>query len=121
MLVLCARRRHRVWRTCVTTEWGLRAGLSLGPFVFVPAEADGAYEGPGPARQLRAHEYGHTLQSLLLGPLYLVLIVLPSLVWAGMPYWSRWRVRRGFSYYRFYPEAWANKLARRVTGEDVPA
>lgn len=51
------------------------------------------------------HEYGHTRQSLILGPLYLLIVGLPSLLWA---WW--WNERRGVSYYSFYTEKWADRL-----------
>ncbi len=50
------------------------------------------------------HEYGHYIQSLLLGPLYLLVIGIPSFLWANV-FWN------GKSdYYSFYTEKWANKL-----------
>lgn len=109
-LFLGLRRPHGRYgyRSAVVSEWGLSSGLSLGMFIFVPRNCP---------RSLVAHEYGHTLQSLMLGPLYLPLIVLPSLVWAGLPALERMRRNKGYSYYRFYPERWANRLTRRVTGE----
>lgn len=111
LVLFCALRGSRQrygYRSAVVVEWALDAGLSLGLFVFVPR---------GCPRALVAHEYGHTLQSLILGPLYLPLIVLPSLVWAGTPHLERMRTRRHYSYYRFLPERWANRISRRVTGE----
>lgn len=51
------------------------------------------------------HEYGHTRQSLYLGPLYLFVVGIPSLLWA----WY-WTPNRGVSYYSFYTEKWADKL-----------
>lgn len=51
------------------------------------------------------HEYGHTRQSLYLGPLYLFVIGIPSLLWAGL-----YRIRKTGSYYAFYTEKWADKL-----------
>lgn len=51
------------------------------------------------------HEYGHTRQSLYLGPLYLFVVGIPSLLWA----WY-WTPARGVSYYLFYTEKWADKL-----------
>ena len=53
---------------------------------------------------------GHGTQSRWLGPLYLFVIGIPSIVWAWLypsnlfPY-----TRNG--YYRFYTEKWADKLA----------
>lgn len=51
------------------------------------------------------HEYGHTRQSLYLGPFYLFIVGIPSLLWA----WY-WNTSRGVSYYSFYTEKWADKL-----------
>ena len=51
------------------------------------------------------HEYGHTRQSLYLGPLYLLVVGIPSLLWA----WY-WTPSRGVSYYAFYTEKWADRL-----------
>ena len=51
------------------------------------------------------HEYGHTRQSLYLGPLYLLIVGVPSLLWA---WW--WRPDRGVDYYVFFTEKWADRL-----------
>lgn len=51
------------------------------------------------------HEYGHTRQSLYLGPFYLFVVGIPSLLWA----WY-WKPSRGVSYYSFFTEKWADKL-----------
>lgn len=82
-------------------HWG---GITLGMFVFVDrmSEGDKAY-----SDEIVLHEYGHTLQSLALGPLWSFVIGLPSLIWAG--FFGKWREKHNKSYYWFYPEAWANK------------
>ena len=99
-LFLCLiRRRRRLFRGDVVTSWRLRSSLSLGMFVFTPVPYD--------ERTVR-HEYGHSLQSVILGPLWLLAIGLPSLVWAGCL--RKWRERHGASYYSFYTEAWADSL-----------
>lgn len=54
------------------------------------------------------HEYGHFKQSLMLGWLYLVVIGLPSFVWAN--WFSTYRLKHNISYYSFFPEKWADKL-----------
>lgn len=110
-ICLCTYRREtlRMYRSSVVVEWRKDAGLSLGMFVFVPHRAH---------TSLVVHEYGHCLQSLLLGPFYLPFIVLPSLLWAGIPAFERYRDHRGFSYYRFFTERWANLLAHAVAKED---
>ena len=105
----CGPRRERFrFRSALVTEWGLRAGLSLGPFIFVP---------PHYPRPLLVHEYGHSVQSLCLGPLYLPVVVVPSLLWAGIPHVERWRVRHGISYYALPTENWANAWGERACGE----
>ncbi len=91
----------------VASAWGGGAGLSLGLFVFVPVLDD--------ARLLR-HEYGHCLQSLLLGPLYLPVIALPSAVWFHLPALRRRRRQKSISYYAFYTEHWADALAAWALG-----
>ena len=99
---------HYPFRSAVVTEWPLNRGLSLGPFIFLPNRYP---------RPLLVHEYGHTVQALILGPLYLPVIVLPSLTWAGVPALERFRRRHAMSYYRFYTERWANHLGERVCHE----
>jgi len=105
----CGRhRKHYKFRSAIVTEWKLNRGLSLGPFIFVPRHCP---------RRLLVHEYGHSIQALILGPLYLFVIVIPSLTWAGVPALERRRVRRQTSYYAFFTERWANYLAERVCNE----
>lgn len=57
----------------------------------------------------RCHEYGHYKQGLILGPLYLIVIGVPSLVWCWVlhPLINKFKK---VSYYSFYTEKWANKL-----------
>ena len=99
------------YRGALVVTWPHRSGLSLGLFVFVPA---------GCKRNIVVHEYGHCLQSLILGPLYLPVVGVPSLAWAQVPACGRrWREGR-VSYYSFWPERWANALGERVTGERAP-
>ena len=73
--------------------WG---GISLGNFVYLRPPA---YD------KMVKHEYGHCLQSRLLGPFYLLVIGLPSLLWA---IW--WHPGRRMDYYSFYTERWADRL-----------
>lgn len=79
--------------------------VSLGEYVFLcPSHY-------GNMKVLR-HEKGHTKQSRMLGWLYLPLIALPSLIWAGI--YSKYEEKfkaRGITYYWFYTERWADKLA----------
>ena len=51
------------------------------------------------------HEWGHTRQSLILGPLYLIVIGIPSIIWAA----THKSIAPNKPYDWFYTEAWANK------------
>ena len=90
--------------------------------------------------QTAVHEYGHTVQSMILGPFYLLAVGLPSIIWArrwsksqstavpasvrsgGEEKLSRSLKRRlklkGVRYTSRYPENWANILGRYSTGEE---
>lgn len=54
------------------------------------------------------HEIGHCKQSMYLGWLYLLVIGIPSIVWAGL-YGSIIKPTTN-GYYKFYTEKWADKL-----------
>ncbi len=91
----------------IVTEWNRGGGVSLGLFVFVQHICS-----DGRKQQLVTHEYGHCIQSLLLGPLYLFVIGLPSATWAGI-FSHRCKKGKSTNYYRFYTEKWAEKIAGR--------
>ena len=65
--------------------------------------------------RLLVHEYGHTIQSLILGPLYLIVIGIPSTMWAFL--FEKKRKDEQIPYGAFFTEKWANRLGERVTGE----
>ena len=79
----------------------MRGGISLGQYIVVNDRYKD-YKG-----ETEKHEYGHYLQSRYLGPLYLLVIGLPSILWAA---W--WNGSRGVSYYSFYTEKWADRLGK---------
>ncbi len=92
-------RYSQPYKEHLMTEWRLTSGLSLGHFIFVQSSL---------LSTVVKHEYGHTKQSLYLGWLYLLVIGLPSLIWASC--FGRYRRKKGKSYYSFYTEKWADKL-----------
>ena len=69
------------------------------------------------SQRLLVHEYGHTIQSLILGPLYLIVMGIPSTLWGFLPSLSRKRKKSGLSYFSFFTEKWANQLGEKVTGQ----
>lgn len=96
----------------VVKRWRLRGSVSLGMFLFVSESLQEERQ-----RAVLVHEYGHSVQSLILGPFYLFAVGLPSVLWAGLPAMEKRRRERGISYYSRYPENWANALGERFTGE----
>jgi hypothetical protein len=59
----------------------------------------------------KLHEYGHTIQSRIFGPLYLLCIGIPSIIRVlyGCIYYRR-AGKKWSNYYQGYPENWADKL-----------
>ena len=77
----------------------MQGGISLGRYIIV---------GDYASDRTVMHEYGHCLQSLYLGPLYLLVVGLPSIIWAGL--YGRVFKQTENGYYRFITERWADKL-----------
>ena len=81
----------------------MRGAVTLGCYVFVGLNSE--------YRKTVKHELGHTIQSKILGPLYLIVIGIPSITYCGL--------RRIFpslrkkNYYNFYTEKWANNLSKK--------
>lgn len=73
--------------------------ITLGEYIFLSPRA---------AKKTINHEYGHTRQSLILGPLYLIVIGLPSLIWS----YCRKTIAPDKKFEWFYTEAWADKLGK---------
>ena len=101
---------HRWYRGCIDTQWKHTGGLSLGLFIFTPQD------GQPNANPIRVHEYGHCIQSLLLGPLMLFVGVI-SVAWGNLPYFARLSREKGLPYTACFVEAWASKWGEMVTGE----
>lgn len=74
-------------------------GISLGKYIIINQWL---------TNKTIMHEYGHSIQSKYLGWLYLLVIGLPSIIWAGL-YGSVVKETPD-GYYKFYTEKWANKL-----------
>lgn len=87
-------------------SWKVSGGLSLGKYIFVPFTK--FHPDSHSFMRYIKHEYGHTIQSKILGWLYLPVISVPSLIWAG--FFDEYRQENNISYYAFYTEKWANIL-----------
>ncbi|MBD5128727.1 MAG: hypothetical protein HDT43_02195 [Ruminococcaceae bacterium] len=108
------RRLHFRYNGAVVTVWKSKRGsMGLGMFIFLSESA------MNENREFTLmHEYGHTVQSCILGPLFLPVIGLPSLLWAGLPVLRRYRERKSVAYYRLYTERWANFLGERFAAKN---
>lgn len=84
------------WGAVVRRSIRMKGGISLGQYIIIEKDAD---------IKTLWHEYGHCRQSRMLGWLYLIVVGLPSLIWAGIRRYTR------RSYYWFYTEKWADRLA----------
>lgn len=72
-------------------------GISLGKYIIVYGNA---------SEKTIRHEYGHSIQSKYLGPFYLFIIGVPSILHA-------WLCKcQNHSYYDFWCEKWADKLGK---------
>lgn len=114
--------RHYFYHGAVVTEVKAPSSVSLGMFVFVTKNPmlDKRTENKIPdeemGKRLLVHEYGHTIQSLIFGPLYLIVMGIPSTLWGFLPCYQKKR-DRGVSYFSFFTERFANYLGEKVTKE----
>ena len=113
--------RHYLYHGAVITEWSDKSSVSLGMFVFVTREPffcdklKDEYTKEELSQRLLVHEYGHTIQSLILGPLHLIVMGIPSTLWGFLPSLNKKRKDEGLSYFSFFTEKWANSLGEAVT------
>ena len=86
-------------------------GVSLGSFIFWSEMVRAADDRP----DNREHEFGHSIQSARLGPLYLIAVGIPSV--SRFLYARAYRRRKGKAWARYfdgYPENWADRLGERA-------
>lgn len=82
----------------------MRGGISLGNYIILSY----SYKNKKYYQKVWDHEFGHTRDSKMFGPLYLIVIGLPSLIWA----WLYGTVIKPTTngYYKFYTEKRADIL-----------
>ena len=93
----------------------MSGGISLGRYSIIDSKYTRSCKTDEDIKNLDVSKHealGHGTQSRYLGPLYLLVIGLPSIIWAWMygtiiPYTKN-------GYYVFYTEKWADKLAKIV-------
>jgi len=88
--------------------------ITMGKFIFVFNDRSDFHLSEDYLHDLLLHEYGHTLQSAALGPLYLVVIGVPSFIWSQIP-----EAKRGKDYFSFYTETWADAWSTAWLSEEL--
>ena len=79
-------------------------GISLGKYIFISQDYIDK-------EIIIKHECGHVKQSKILGPLYLLVIGIPSILHAWLNNYIGCCWKNGeYNYFHFYTEKWANKL-----------
>ena len=81
----------------------MRGAVTLGNYVFVGLNSE--------YRKTVKHELGHTIQSKILGPLYLIVIGIPSITSCGLR--RLFPSLRKKNYYNFYTEKTANYISEK--------
>jgi RHS repeat-associated protein len=89
-----------------------RWGLTLGPYINSKNVVADPF-----VDDLFRHEYGHTLQSMLVGPLYLTNVAIPSLISATLDYELDWF---NHNHDRSWFETQANRMAFRYFSNHEP-
>ena len=123
LLAASGKHRHENYHgavlTYVNTKKGF-GGVSLGMFIFVNGKYIAKNPDDGWTHDSRIHEMGHCVQSILLGPLYWLVVALPSVIWCNLPVFKKMHDTKATKhvYYRLYCEGWANVWGAAWTGED---
>ena len=111
----CLRKKHSLYHGAIVTRVhrkNFSGGWTFGCFIFLTEPLL-----PDTEHDLRIHEYGHTVQSLFLGPLWSLVIGLPSMLWCNLPPFQRLRRDRAIPDSALYCEGWADRLGQKVLGE----
>lgn len=100
LLVLRGETRHHLGSIRFYFLDAFPGGITLGEYIIVGTKQD----------LMVRHEFGHVLQSRMLGPLYLPVIGLPSLLHAWLNGCIGCCGRHEEGYHHFYAERWADRL-----------
>jgi len=126
LFIIHIKKPHFWYNGSIATDWEKPGGISLGLFIFAGMNPDKMKMKKPPraeltqelCRKILVHEYGHYMQSLVLGPLYLLVVGLPSIIWAGLPPFREWRKKNNIPYEWLFVEKWANVWGEKITKEE---
>ncbi len=100
--------QHFGYAKIVYLPWNA-GGLSMGTYIFMKDH----HKDKKWTHDTRIHEYGHTWQCLLLGPLYYIVVALPSVIWCNC--FASYRKKNNVPYGKLYCEAWANAWGQKFS------
>jgi len=102
-------RKTEIEKLCLFLETR-KTGVSLGRFIYWTPQGN-RYSHL--KNDCKMHEYGHSLQSIMLGPLYLIVVGIPSVsrVWYSRYFYKKHSVQWKH-YFNAFPENWADKLGK---------
>ena len=112
--------RHFFYNGAIVTLDKRIISVSLGMFVFLGDDDNffgdniKYFSKEELYSRLLVHEYGHTIQSMIFGPLYLPIIGLSSFYWCFFPKNIKKRKEKNLSYYSFWTEKFANFLGEKI-------
>lgn len=94
---------HHEYKGSIVTNWPKKGGVSLGMYTFIDNRIE-------KHENIKKHEYGHTIQSLILGPTYLIIVGIPSFIWCNLPFFRKLRRKKKTPYNTFFVEKNADLL-----------
>lgn len=101
LLFIKGEKRHQLGDIRFYYLFTFPGGITLGEYILLSSRKEWHIR----------HEFGHVLQSRILGPLYLPVIGLFSLIHAWLNEVIGCCKKYPDGYYHFWTEKWANKLA----------
>lgn len=116
LTVIKPNRTRKYYHGAIVSYWKFPFSMGCGMFIFFGHhKQEEQYQ-----KEVLVHEYGHTIQSIILGPLFMFVIAIPSCVWAFTPAFAKMRKEGKYSYFDLYCEGWANHLGELVLHEPAP-
>ena len=116
LIIMDPHRGVSIHHGAVVVRWNSESSMAMGMFIFF---GHFKYQ-KSVSDSYLVHEYGHTIQSAILGPLYLPVIGIPSIIWASLPVFTKLRESGYYSYFDFYPEKWANREGEKSLKQPAP-
>lgn len=113
--IINIKRERRYYHGAIISRWKFGFSMGLGMFIFL-GHADKPVEYQN---KVLVHEYGHTIQSIIIGPLFFFLVAIPSTVWAFTPCFVKKRKEGKASYFDLYCESWANYEGERILKQEA--